>query len=57
MRRGEVDRGYGGWIPTRAKVFLVLVSRGDEGPLNFLSQLNHPSLRTASARLPTSSET
>lgn len=31
------DRGCGRWIPTRAKVSLVLVSRGDEGPLNSVS--------------------
>lgn len=35
--RGEGDQGCRGWIPTGSKVFLVLVSRGDEGPLNSVS--------------------
>lgn len=38
MRLKTVPRGVGqgllGVDPDRAKVFLVLVSRGDEGPLN-----------------------
>lgn len=51
------DRGCGGWIPTTAKVFLVLVSRGDEGPLNSVS--TQPSLLAHRISLPppTSSET